>query len=359
MIKNQIKYLIGSFNYLAWYILERPLIKLPRKTKKVLIINLAFIGDLLATTPLISILKKNGKSVSILIRKEMEPILDKNPYLEKILFWEKVENNFKLLNGYDVAILISPNSSDMIEKIKTAKIPLILRNTPHSFFSICKNSSSYLSPPYIEKDHKVIQNLMFLKYLNIRELNISPKNTKTFLRVDEKGISFTKKKFKLPKNFALISPGSRNQSFLNIRFPNPIKFAKSADYFIEKYGLEVVLIGAERDRETCLKILSNIKNKEKVLNLAGKTNIKELIQIVSLSKIVLAVDSGTVHIAAALNKNIIDIIRRKSSEIWYPWLPPNKFVLLVTRNRSLDSINLNSVLKSIDSFLASKSNSNL
>jgi ADP-heptose:LPS heptosyltransferase len=72
--------------------------------------------------------------------------------------------------------------------------------------------------------------------------------------------------------------------------------------------------------------------------MAGKTTLSGLICLIKLSDLVIGVDSGTIHIAAALNKKIIDIIRKSQSEIWYPWQNDSNYELLVSENENLNKI---------------------
>ena len=51
-------------------------------------------------------------------------------------------------------------------------------------------------------------------------------------------------------------------------------------------------------------------NKRNIKNLCGKTGIKELIDLVAESKLVLSVDTGTAHLAAALKIPLIVLFNR-------------------------------------------------
>lgn len=68
--------------------------------QKILIIQTAFIGDVvLATAILESIHQQNpAASISILVRKGNEALLNAHPFIDQVLVWDK--NNINMRIGY-------------------------------------------------------------------------------------------------------------------------------------------------------------------------------------------------------------------------------------------------------------------
>ena len=67
----------------------------------------------------------------------------------------------------------------------------------------------------------------------------------------------------------------------------------------------VVITGSPQDREPVLEILRHLDPPPRVLNLVGKTNLRELAGIFSLSDLVLTPDTGPMHLAAAVKAPLI------------------------------------------------------
>ena len=61
---------------------------------------------------------------------------------------------------------------------------------------------------------------------------------------------------------------------------------------------------------------------EKIVNLCGKTNIKELMEIISKSKFHISHDDGTMHVASIFNKKSIAIF--STLTVKFSWFPDNK-----------------------------------
>jgi len=79
-----------------------------------------------------------------------------------------------------------------------------------------------------------------------------------------------------------------------------------ADYAQSK-GFSIVLLGGNNktELELCQNIEKNIKNN--CINLCGKTSLRTLAAILSLSKLVISPDSASMHLASALNIPVIGL----------------------------------------------------
>jgi len=85
----------------------------------------------------------------------------------------------------------------------------------------------------------------------------------------------------------------------------PIKnFIMLADALIRK-GASVVLTGSPEDEDILHEIQGSTHNPQKVLNLSGRTNLRDLAALFSLADLVLTTDTGPMHLAAAVNAPLI------------------------------------------------------
>lgn len=85
-------------------------------------------------------------------------------------------------------------------------------------------------------------------------------------------------------------------------------YAAVADYVHTKHDMQVVLTGgfSEIERDTAQQVMGLCKT-AKPVNLVAATSIDEMVATLSLADIVLAPDTGPVHIASALNTNTIGL----------------------------------------------------
>ncbi len=67
----------------------------------------------------------------------------------------------------------------------------------------------------------------------------------------------------------------------------------------------IILIGSPKEAAFVDTVFEKLDNKNNIANLAGKTNMPQLIEILSSCKAVLTTDSGPAHLSNALQKNTI------------------------------------------------------
>jgi len=79
----------------------------------------------------------------------------------------------------------------------------------------------------------------------------------------------------------------------------PERFAAVSDRLIEDLSAQVVLFGSREDRQTTDLVEQHAHRP--LINLAGKTNLKEAIAAISICSLFISNDSGLMHIAGALN----------------------------------------------------------
>ena len=94
----------------------------------------------------------------------------------------------------------------------------------------------------------------------------------------------------LSEDYAVLVPGARWKTKI---WP-PEKFGELSS----KLSLRSIIVGGKRDINTANKIVG--LSRGKALSLAGKTNLKELIEVIRHAQFLVSNDSGPMHIAAAL-----------------------------------------------------------
>ncbi len=79
----------------------------------------------------------------------------------------------------------------------------------------------------------------------------------------------------------------------------PERFAAVADRLIEEFGARVFIMGSREDRPQAEAVLKAME--QTAYNLAGETNLADAIALIEKLSIMIANDSGLMHIAGALN----------------------------------------------------------
>lgn len=106
--------------------------------------------------------------------------------------------------------------------------------------------------------------------------------------------------------------------------------------------LTIVLFGSKYERNLCKQIhqeIKNCKNVVEVLNLAGDTTVRQLIEGLRNCDIVLSTDSASLHLSVAIKKPVIGMMGGWHYGRFYPWGDPNQHKVV---NQPMDCYGCNS-----------------
>lgn len=84
------------------------------------------------------------------------------------------------------------------------------------------------------------------------------------------------------------------------------RFAQLADCLRDRYNLSSVLLGAGQVEETLAQEIVQ-SSQSKIINLVGQTCLQQLLAILDSSRLVVGNDSGPLHLAAALEVDLISL----------------------------------------------------
>lgn len=250
--------------------------KFPRK---ILIIRLGAIGDVLHTSQIASSFKKHDPSCTIhyMTGKIPSKLLEFDKNIDKVIIFEKKDygsilKNAKVLRNerYDLIVNLQPS----------LKIRLLsFLAFPGKILNYKKNPFIHAVRNFFDTAGQVYPELIYEEKLHIE----IPENIKE------------KVKSKLPEgDFVVIAP-----------MAGPVREGKRwrSEYFkklaldlIEKYDISIVISGAP-DEKGFLKDFENLH--EKIYLKAGEFDIMESAALFSLAKIVIGADTGPLHIASA------------------------------------------------------------
>jgi len=104
----------------------------------------------------------------------------------------------------------------------------------------------------------------------------------------------------------------------------PDRFAAVADALSEEWGAAVAVVGSPAEAPLAKEIEAAVRRG--VVNLAGKTTVREMMAILSLSSFLVTNDSGPMHIGAALGVPLVAIFGPTDWRRTSPWTSLAKVV---------------------------------
>ncbi|NWF51408.1 MAG: glycosyltransferase family 9 protein [Ignavibacteriaceae bacterium] len=287
------------------------------KYKKILIIRLSSLGDILLTTPMIRALKNLNSSFEIdfLLKENYRDTLVYNPNLAELLI---LKSN-------------SENWNEIRKKIREKNYDLILdlQNNIRSFRLIWGLSCPKLKFRKYSFLKFLLVNFKYNLMKHLPQIAVRYSGVIEGLRLDADGldlISMNKPdeslfKLKIPIG---ICPGSRHFTKM---WPKEY-FIELADLLIQN-GYDVILFGGESDKQACYEIESAVRG---ITNRCNDNQVLQTIAEMRLCKAIICNDSGLMHTACAAKVPVIALYGSTVKEFGFT---PYKNKNLILENNSL------------------------
>lgn len=279
---------------------------------KFLIIRFSSIGDIVLTTPVVRCLKNqyNGPlEIHFLTKRSFADLVQFNPHIDKVHYLEDSTGELiKRLKEENFNYII-----DLHHNLRTLRVKKALGVKSFAFNKL--NIEKWLLVNF-KKDkmpdvHIVDRYLETLEFFGVQN--------------DHKGLDFfypeefhfSMEKIALPSKYIAFVIGAK---FNTKRLPK----SKIME-LCSQIEFPVVLLGGKEEMQEGAEIA---KQFEHVTSTCGKTNLMESAKIVESAELVVCNDTGLMHIAAALDKNIVSIWGNTVPEFgMYPYMAEEKFSL--------------------------------
>jgi len=266
------------------------------KIKKILCIKLRGIGDVILSTVVFDNLRKEFPEAKIdyLTEPPGKAALEKLSFLNEILLYKKDES----LSGLKTITKVFFKNYDLVldfySNPRTAAITYFSRAKYRAGFPYRGRTYAYnlFGPAERNKFHAAQLHVEFLKNIGIKA-----ESSNLHFGLDEKDISFADNIFKNhfdAKDFVVVlSPSGGWES----KKCDPSKFAEIADAVYEKYRAKFLILWGPEDYREAVAIQTMMKSGA---ILAPKTSIREGAALMRAAKLVIANDSGPMHISTAV-----------------------------------------------------------
>jgi heptosyltransferase-1 len=282
----------------------------------ILIIKLSAIGDVAQTLPALEAIKRTypASRITWVVEEEAANILEGHPMIDRVLvsrrkaWFGMLCNPFTFRQGmsgmaqfiralrnsrYDIAI-------DFQGLLKSAIVIGLSRAKRKIGFDRTRELS-YLFlnerlPKYDIEKHALERYLDVARYLGAKDA--SPACT---LPIESERVLMRARLAALPANgpVVVLNPVARWKT----KLWTESKFADLADRLIRERHATVIITGGPADGTKIKGILSHME--EKAVDWSGKTTLKELAALASLSHAFITTDTGPMHIAAAAGAKVI------------------------------------------------------
>lgn len=266
-------------------------------TRKICVIHLNQIGDLVFSLPLLKALRDHYTQAEIhsVTRPYLAGLLTDSPLVDKVIpRRDSVMSKLALLlelrrHRYDLLVSLSRSQEALIlASLSGARLKAGFAHAPWDAGLDVKET--------IEGHNSWRNNARLLDRLGI------PVFQDTYvglLRVD--GVAAVEG---LPWRYAVISPGASRRRLAKAW--DEEKFALLAERLSMEFGLGCVLVGGQDAAPSTLAIASRVRTLltggvVQVVDLAGRLDLRSLVWVLKRARLFVGIDSGPMHLASALD----------------------------------------------------------
>jgi lipopolysaccharide heptosyltransferase II len=307
---------------------------------KILILALSGIGDALMFTPALKLLKKElpDSTIDILVMiKSAGEIFERNPQVNNVIQFDFLKEGFlsslrfvlTLRKKYDTSINVYPSN-----------------RKEYNIINFLIGAKKRAGVKYLRRD---IQNFGFLNNVRVKE-NDTTHNVQTNIKLvekllnksfgDEPSLEFPLSKENQSFSDEYLKSINISQDDLVIGFHpgcatlknhvkrrwEPEKFADLAKFLIKNESAKVLLFGGPEEEGLKENIFTQI-NSHNVFIIKAKT-LADSAAIMKRCNIFVTNDSSLLHIASALQLQIIALIGPTNTHYIHPWKTEHKIITL-------------------------------
>jgi len=306
-------------------------------TRRLLVIQLADIGDLVLSTPALSALRDAHPDahIAVLTTRHAAPILDGTGLANEVITFDKhafdrvsallrpsnaiaaLALAWRLRRGrYDTAIVLHHFSTGL----GALKFRALLRASGARVrVGLDNGRAGFLTDTVPDRGFGARHQAQYwLDLVGLVGGDTSPRPA----RIAESAFTLP------PKTRLRVAIHAGSGGYSTARRWEPERFAAVADDLHDSHGAEIVLVGGRGDDSRSVLEAMRVR----ALDLTGQTTLAELAAALRTCDLFIGADSGVMHIAAAVGVPTVAIFGPSNADAWRPWSPTPQTRAIVVRS---------------------------
>ncbi len=287
-----------------------------QKGKRILLIKLRYLGDVVLSTPLLPLLRKQypDAKITFLVNPGTSAVLQDNPYLDEVWvlpqksWWTQLRFIQRLRKAkFDTVIDLTDGDRSAFLSRLSGAVTRLGYNRERRWRGRLYSQvlpSAYGSMHMVEYHQQALEALGITESVGKPEIYL--KSVITEPKEEEFGEVFSQ-----GQPLVLLHPTAR---YTFKAWPIE-RFAALADWLSEQ-GMNVGIIGSPKE----IQIGQQIGNltKHKPISLMGSTKLSQLIGLMKRSDLIIGNDGGPMHIAAAVGCPVLGLFGPSDPSVWGP-----------------------------------------
>ena len=286
----------------------------PAEIRRVLIRGVNWIGDALMTTPAIAGIRKTFPEarISLLVRPAVAGLFEENPSIDEVLLYDR-EGRHRGISGFlRLARQLRSHRfhlAVLLQNAFEAALLTLVAGIPHRVGYNTQGRGLLLTTAVLlnrstKRLHHVDYYQALLKGLGWQEGERRPV---IYLskKAEEKAAELLAREGVFPEEpLIALNPGSTYGSAK--RWPAE-RYAALADQLIDAFGVKILLTGTQGDQPVTGRVRSLTRYPERVIDLAGRTDLQMLAALLKRCQVYVTNDTGAMHVGAAVEVPLVTI----------------------------------------------------
>ena len=314
------------------------------KLKKILVIDVAGIGDMVMATPSLRALRtKYPQAYIVMLVVPRAAELFKNcPYLDDIFcfdieYFKKIHCLFNVIKTFNslraIFSLRSKQFDCVINLYRIASLSgsirmRVLLNIIKPKMSVGRNMSK--ARPIFSLEHK--DDIYLIKHeveaslatISLLGLQIDAADLELWPNEEDEQYSFNLlNKYKCLDANLLVGINPNAFQRVNLWFED--RFAKVADSLIQDNNAQIIFFGSKSDERRIECILSHMNNK--AVNLSGKLTLNQYVSLLKRLNLFITLDSGPMHLASVFKIPTVALFGAEEVRKFGPYGNPKSIIL--------------------------------
>lgn len=288
--------------------------------KNILIIKLSSIGDVVHALPFLEVLKKRypDSRIDWLVEEAASQIISGHPAINRIIIsgrkrWQKeILNPLKFAKVYSEAISfykeLRSSSYDIVIDLqglfRSGFLSAVSKGKRKTGMSGGREGASFfLKEPPVAVDYEQHAIDRYLKVASCLDCDIGTfKGEIPVSEQDKKQVDGIIGSLDGNKKIIAVNPMAK----WNTKLWEPDKFSELALRLQKEPDCLIIFTGSGEDRPVIDDMINRIgSGDDKIINLAGRTSLKELAYLYSRCSVLVCTDTGPMHIAAAMRCRVV------------------------------------------------------
>jgi lipopolysaccharide heptosyltransferase II len=283
------------------------------QVKRILVITLSNVGDIVLTTPVIRALARefSGARIDVMVGPAGKEIFERDPRIFKVIIYDK---HMPIAQKRRLQLKLKRLSYDLIADLRNTIFPLLI------------------GPKYrtgtIQKFSKLLKHRKERHLWRLKSLGIDARGDPSYIYIPKEDEEYVRKLLEergIRRPMVVINAGAKS----HLKRWSAEGFAAVSDALAKECKADVVFVGTEEDRTVVDEIMRLTKNKPH--NIVAKTNLRQLAALLKKAKLLITNDSAPLHLGCAVGTKVLALFGPTDPA---KYGPTGEFDLSVSKNLS-------------------------